>query len=170
MIFSSKKKDGEQENLNLEENMNQFQELLRNALNEKAELHSLLASMQNERLQTQSDRQSVEDLKNNIELLRTDYSTAKSDIAEIASGVVKVSEAISETALLESRMKRMEEMLLHLTQNENYVEQLTIKVDEVMKRLEDGESGSLRKNLESVDEIETRQKKLHHSAGAKIPV
>ena len=67
MMFSlSKKKDykNPQELAQvLEQHLSEIQELIKNARNEKADLHSLLASAEKERSEVEADKHLVDDLK-----------------------------------------------------------------------------------------------------------
>ena len=113
----------------LEQHIAEIQEIIKNARDEKADLHSLIASAEKERSAVQKDHQLVEELKSGMGDLLRDHDALKSRLSQASDQVTRLDTVQTQAISIESRIKRIEATVDRIAKNEEFIETLGKKVD-----------------------------------------
>ncbi|MDD5674329.1 MAG: hypothetical protein PHC61_09205, partial [Chitinivibrionales bacterium] len=164
MMFSSSKKkiikDPARLAEEIEENLQTIQEIVQNARSEKAELHSLLASVENQRSQIMAEKQEQSGIKQSLVEMQALFASVKETMAAALAAQEQLRRQDQQTKGLDERLARIEKALEGLGAKERFIADLAKSVDTVLEKVNAGKSGALlQEGVKALAELETRQKK-----------
>ena len=163
MMFSlSKKKDYRNpqelaETLDL--HLNEIQEIIKNARNEKADLHSLIASVEKERSVVEADHSKMEAIHGGLSEMQQEFDQVSGKLNQASQDVERLDSVQKQTLMLESRLKRIEDGVERIAGGEEFIDTLGKKVDSLLEKLAGGGGNTIADGLKAISDVEQRQHK-----------